>query len=284
LAHIDLHTHTTASDGSLSPTELVQLAKHQGLAALAVTDHDSVEAIPEVTAAGEELGIRVIPGIEISSGYQGIELHIHGYYINHNVPRLKPVLARCITSRDDRNPKIIERLCALGLNLTYEDVKTYAGAATIGRPHIAQILVRKGYATSVADAFDRYLADDGPAYVARNLPSVQEVITLIRDIGGVAVLAHPMYAGRRKPSIDQHCADLQGFGLAGLETLYSSHTAQQTDRFRSIAREHGLLITGGSDFHGDSKPDVLVGTGYGNLKVPLELLETLEAAAKNRPD
>lgn len=280
MARIDLHTHTTASDGSLSPTELVQLAKHQGLAALAVTDHDSVAALPEAIAAGEQLGIRVIPGIEISSGYQGIELHILGYSINYEDPRLKPMLARCITSRDDRNPKIIEQLSRLGLTLSYEEVKTYAGTATIGRPHIAQILVQKGYASSVADAFDRYLADDGPAYVPRNLPSAQEVIALIRDIGGVAVLAHPMYAGRRQPSIEQLCGDLQGFGLAGLETLYSSHTVQQTDRFRSIAREHGLLITGGSDFHGDSKPEVLVGAGYGNLNVPLELLETLEAAAK----
>jgi len=283
MARIDLHTHTTASDGSLSPSELVQLAKQQGVSALAVTDHDSVEGLPEAMAAGERLGITIIPGIEISCLYEEVELHILGYFINQDDPRLKPALARYLSSREDRNPKIIERLRQLGFDLTYDEVKNFAGEATICRPHIAQILLRKGYVASVADAFDRFLGDDGPAYVSRALPTASEAISLIRELGGLAVLAHPGYAGRLKQSFNELCATLKGFGLAGLETLYSSHTQQQTDRFRSIAREHGLLITGGSDFHGDTKPEILVGTGYGNLRVPAELLEELEAASQNSP-
>ena len=280
MGRIDLHTHTTASDGSLSPTELVQLARQQGVSALAVTDHDSVDALPEAMAAGEQLGIRIIPGIEISCTYHNTELHILGYFINPAHPRLKPALAGYLVSREGRNLKLIERLCDLGLYLTYEEVKTYAGAATIGRPHIAQIMLKKGYVNSVAAAFDLYLADDGPAYVARPLPTPQDAISLIRDIGGVPVLAHPMYT-RLKISTNALCEELQSYGLGGLETLHSSHTIQQADRLRSIAREHGLINTGGSDFHGDSKPELIVGSGYGNLKVPADLLESLEDAAKN---
>jgi predicted metal-dependent phosphoesterase TrpH len=277
VARIDLHTHTTASDGSLSPSELVQLAKQQGVSALAVTDHDSVEGLPEAIEAGERLGVTIISGIEISCLYEEVELHILGYFINQHDPRLKPALAHYLASREDRNPKIIERLRQLGFDLTYDEVKNFAGAATICRPHIAQILLQKGYVASVADAFDRFLGDDGPAYVSRALPTASEAISLIREVGGFAVLAHPAYAGRLRQSFNELCVTLKGFGLSGLETLYSSHTQQQTDRFRSVAREHGLLITGGSDFHGETKPEILVGTGYGNLKVPPELLEPMRA-------
>jgi 3',5'-nucleoside bisphosphate phosphatase len=282
MARIDLHTHTTASDGSLSPSELVRVAKQQGLSALAITDHDSVEGLSEAMAQGERLGITVIAGIEISCLYEEVELHILGYFINQDDPHLKPALERYLSSRNDRNPKIVERLCQLGMDLSYDEVKDFAGPATIGRPHIAQVLLRKGHVTSVADAFDRYLGDGGPAYVARVLPTASEAISLIRTVGGLPVLAHPVYAARLK-SFNEVCAALKTFGLAGLETLYSSHTQQQTDRFRSIAREQSLLITGGSDFHGESKPEVLVGSGYGGLKVPADLLDELEATAKNFP-
>jgi predicted metal-dependent phosphoesterase TrpH len=280
MSRIDLHTHTTASDGSLSPTELVQLAKQQGVSALAVTDHDSVTGLPDAMAAGEQLGVTIIPGIEISCLYEDVELHILGYFINPDDPRLRSALLQYLSSREDRNPQIIERLCRLGLDLTYLEVRAFAGSATVGRPHIAQILLQKGYVTSVGDAFDRYLADGAPAYVSRALPAASEAIGLIREIGGVPVLAHPVYAARLKQTFNETCANLKALGLAGLETLYSSHTQRQTDRFRSLAHEHGLLVTGGSDFHGDSKPDILVGTGYGNLKVSAELLEPVQEAAK----
>src|SRR6266496_895302 len=171
MPRIDLHTHTTASDGSLSPTDLVQLAKQQGVAALAITDHDSVQGLPEAIAAGALTGVAIIPGIEISCLYEEIELHILGYFINQDDPRLKEALTHYVSSREDRNPKIIERLRQLDCDLSYDEVKDFAGSATVGRPHIAQILVRKGYVHSVAEAFDRYLADGAAAYVGRVLPS-----------------------------------------------------------------------------------------------------------------
>jgi hypothetical protein len=158
-------------------------------------------------------------------------------------------------------------------------VKAFAGSATIGRPHIAQVLLRKGYVKSVADAFDRYLAEGGPAYVPRALPSPKEAIALIRRIGGIPVLAHPVYTARLKEPFEHVCATLKSLGLMGVESIYSSHSRQQTDRFRSVAREHQLLVTGGSDFHGDSKPNILVGSGYGNLEVPADLLEPMRVLA-----
>ena len=279
MIRIDLHTHTTASDGSLTPAQLVRAAKHQGVAALAVTDHDTTAGLPDAMAEGERLGVAIIPGIEISCLYGKTELHILGYFINPEHPCLAPALASYWASREDRNPRIVERLRELGCDLTYAEVKAIAGAATIGRPHIAQALLRKGYVRSVSEAFDRYLADDAPAYVARPLPSPIEAIGLIRQIGGVAVLAHPVYMARLKEPFEKICEALKACGLMGIESLYSSHTQQQTDRYRSVAREQGLLVTGGSDFHGEAKPNLFVGTGYGNLEVPADLLEPIKALA-----
>jgi predicted metal-dependent phosphoesterase TrpH len=279
MARIDLHSHTTASDGSLSPEELVQLAKQQGVSTLAVTDHDSVAGLPRAQAEGDRLGIEIIPGIEISCLYEDVELHILGYFINAEDPRLAATLRQYLTSREDRNPRIVERLRDLGCDLTYDDVKAFAGSATIGRPHIAQVLLRKGYVKSVTEAFDRYLTEGGPAYVPRVLPTPKEAVGLIRQIGGIPVLAHPVYTARLKEPFEHVCATLKGLGLMGIESIYSSHTQQQTDRYRSVAREHRLLVTGGSDFHGDSKPNILVGSGYGNLSVPADLLEPMRMLA-----
>jgi predicted metal-dependent phosphoesterase TrpH len=282
LPRIDLHAHTTASDGSLTPEELVRLAKSQGVSTLAVTDHDTIAGLSRAIAEGERVGVEIIPGIEISCLYRQTELHILGYFINPADPRLEPALAGYSASREDRNPLIVRRLQELGCDVTYEEVKALAGSATVGRPHIAQVLLRKGYVRSVLEAFDRYLADDSPAYVSRRLPPPEEAIGLIRQIGGIPVLAHPVYTSRLKDPFEQVCATLKGLGLMGLETFYSSHNRQQTDRYRSIAREQGLLVTGGSDFHGDAKPQLLVGSGYGNLEIPADLLEPMRALIKER--
>lgn len=279
MARIDLHSHTTASDGSLTPEELVRLAKQQGVTTLAVTDHDTVAGLPQAMAEGELAGVEIIPGIEISCLYGETELHILGYFINPDDPRLTSALLTYQASREDRNPRIVQRLQELGCAVTYSDVQAIAGNATIGRPHIAQALLRKGYVASVSDAFDRYLADGAPAYLPRTLPSPAEAIGLIRQIGGIPVMAHPVYASRLKEPFEQICATLQGLGLLGIEALYSSHNRKQTDYYRSISQNQGLLITGGSDFHGDSKPNLLVGTGYGNLSVSPDLLEPMRALA-----
>lgn len=282
MARIDLHSHTTASDGSLTPEELVRLAKQQGVTTLAVTDHDTIAGLPRAMAEGEQVGVDVLPGIEISCLYGETELHILGYFINPDDPRLEPALAQYRASREDRNPRIVQRLQELGCALTYAEVKAAAGTATVGRPHIAQALVRKGYVNSVSEAFDRYLADDAPAYLPRRLPSPAEAIGLLRQIGGIPVLAHPVYTSRLKEPFEQVCETLKGLGLLGIEALYSSHNRQQTERYRSISRNQGLLVTGGSDFHGEAKPNLLVGTGYGNLAVPSDLLEPMRALAAGR--
>ena len=284
MVRIDLHSHTTASDGSLTPEELVRLAKQQGVTALAVTDHDTIAGLPRAIAEGERAGMEVIPGIEISCLYGGTELHILGYFINPDDPHLETALAQYRASREDRNQRIVQRLQELGCDLSYADVKAIAGSATVGRPHIAQALIRKGYVKSVSEAFDRYLADDAPAYVPRLLPSPAEAIGLIRQIGGIPVLAHPVYTSRLKEPFEQVCATLKGLGLLGIEAIYSSHNRQQTNRYRSIASNQGLLISGGSDFHGEAKPNLLVGTGYGNLKVPADLLEPMRALATGSAD
>ena len=282
MGRIDLHSHTTASDGSLTPEELVRLAKQQGVATLAVTDHDTVSGLPQAIAEGERAGVEIIPGIEISCLYGTTELHILGYFINPDDPHLAPALITHQASRDERNPRIVERLRELGCELTYADIKVAAGNATVGRPHIAQALVRMGYVTSVSEAFDRYLADSAPAYIPRLLPSPGEAIGLIRKIGGIPVLAHPVYTSRTKEPFEQVCETLKGLGLLGIEAIYSSHNRQQTDRYCSISKNQGLLVTGGSDFHGETKPNLLVGTGYGNLSVPSDLLEPMRALAAGR--
>jgi predicted metal-dependent phosphoesterase TrpH len=282
MVRIDLHAHTTASDGSLAPEELVRLAKQQGVATLAVTDHDTIAGLSQAMAEGEQVGVEIIPGIEISCLYGETELHILGYFINPGDPHLEPALAQYRASREDRNPRIVQRLQELGCDLTYAEVKAAAGTATIGRPHIAQALVRRGYVNSVSEAFDRYLADGAPAYLPRLLPSPAEAIGLIRQIGGIPVLAHPVYASCLKEPFEQVCATLKELGLLGIEAIYSSHNRRQTDRYRSISSNQGLLVTGGSDFHGETKPNLLVGTGYGNLAVPPDLLEPIRALAAGR--
>ncbi|MDP3597070.1 MAG: PHP domain-containing protein, partial [Nitrospirota bacterium] len=194
MSRIDLHLHTTHSDGSFSPADVLRFAHKAGVTALAITDHDIVTGIPEAIAAGAELGIEIIPGVEISSRVGNSELHILGYCLQWQDPELNRRLASLRESRHSRNPQIIERLRALGMDVTYEEVRALAGTDAVGRPHIARVLMDKHYVTSAKDAFDRYLAEGRPAYVARELPSPADAIAWIRAAGGVAVLAHPTWA------------------------------------------------------------------------------------------
>lgn len=278
MARLDLHVHTTYSDGSLPPAAVLALAKKVDVAALAVTDHDTMDGVVEAIEAGHEYGIEVIPGIEISSRLQDQELHILGYFIDRHDAVLLGRLSAYRVTRHDRNPQIIARLNELGLALTYEEVRQLAGTESVGRPHIARILMDKGYVTSAKEAFDRYLADGAAAYVARSLPDPAEAIALIRGAGGVPVLAHPSWLDRGN-GITTLCQQLKEYGLAGLEVHYSTHRPEQTNQYLSVARQLDLLITGGSDFHGLTKPDIEVGIGRGQLKVPEKLLEPLKKAA-----
>ena len=279
MSRIDLHLHTTHSDGSLSPTEVLRLAHKAGVTALAITDHDIVTGIPEALAAGAELGIEIIPGVEISSRVDNSELHILGYCLHWQDPELNQHLAFLRESRHSRNPQIIERLRALGLDVTYEEVRALAGTDAVGRPHIARLLMDKKYVTSAKDAFDRYLADGRPAYVARELPNPADAIAWIRAAGGVAVLAHPTWAKVSGEGLNTLLTTLKAEGLGGIEVHYSTHTKRQTTEYLELAKRLDLLVTGGSDFHGITKPDIEVGPGRGDLKVPERLLEPLKKAA-----
>lgn len=276
---IDLHLHTTHSDGSLRPSDVVALAKQANVSALAITDHDITTGIPEAMAAGRELGIEVLPGVEISSFDGKSELHILGYCVNWDEAVFNQRLARLRDSRHRRNPLIIERLRAAGLDVTYEEVRALAGTESVGRPHIAQLLMQKKYVTSAKEAFDRYLAEGKAAYVARELPSPAEAISWIREAKGVAVLAHPTWVKTSGEGLRTCVTELKEAGLGGVEVHYSTHSKSQTASYLDLARRLGLLITGGSDFHGVTKPDIEVGSGRGDLKVNPRLLAPLKEAA-----
>jgi predicted metal-dependent phosphoesterase TrpH len=279
MSRIDLHLHTTHSDGSLRPSDVLTLAKAASVTALAITDHDITSGIPEALANGEALGIEVIPGVEVSSFDGKSELHILGYCMNWQDPLFNDRLATLRASRHRRNPLIMERLRAAGLDVTYDEVRALAGTESVGRPHIAQLLMKKRYVTSVKEAFDRFLAEGRPAYVARELPTPAEAIGWIREAKGVAVLAHPTWVKESGDGLKACVASLKEAGLGGIEVHYSTHSKTQTSDYLELGRHLNLLITGGSDFHGLTKPDIDVGTGRGDLKVSPGLLAPLKEAA-----
>ena len=281
MARIDLHLHTTYSDGSLPPSEVVALAHKAGVSTLAITDHDITDGITEAMNSGKEQGIEVIPGIEISSRFQDRETHILGYFLNWNHSTFQSWLINLRETRHHRNTQIVENLNRLGLSLSYEDVQATAGSGAIGRPHIAQVLLSKRYVKSAKEAFDRYLADRAPTYVPRELPDAKEAIDWVRSVGGVSVLAHPNWAKEKGEGIQKFCENLKTQGLQGIEVFYSTHTPRQTSDYLEIARRLELLVTGGSDFHGLTKPDIEIGIGRGNLKVPERLVAQLKEAAGN---
>jgi len=282
VSRIDLHLHTTHSDGSLSPSEVLRLAGKANVAALAITDHDIVTAIPEALTAGQELGIEVLAGVEISSFDGRSELHILGYCLDWQDSLLNERLATLRASRHRRNPLIIERLQAAGLDVTYEEVRALAGTESVGRPHIAQLLMQKKYVSSAKEAFDRYLAEGKSAYVARELPAPAEAIKWIREAKGVAVLAHPTWIKDSGDGLRGCVTGLKEAGLDGIEVHYSTHSKSQTSTYLELAQRLDLLVTGGSDFHGITKPDIEVGCMRGDLKVNPRLLEPLKTAAAGR--
>ncbi|MFO0705581.1 MAG: PHP domain-containing protein [Nitrospira sp.] len=279
MSRIDLHLHTTHSDGSLPPAEVVALAHEAKVSALAITDHDITTGLPEAMAAGEALGIEIIPGIEISSRYGESELHVLGYFLRWKDDLLNQRLTTLRESRHRRNPQIVERLQALGIDITYEEVRAVAGSDSVGRPHIARVLMDKKVVTSAKEAFDRFLANGKPAYVPRDLPTPAEAIHWIKEAGGLAVMAHPTWVKTVEGTLTDLARELKDAGLAGVEVHYSTHTPRQTREYLDLAKTLGLLVTGGSDFHGLTKPDIDVGIGRGSLHVPDHLLPKLKEAA-----
>ncbi len=281
--YIDLHIHTTASDGTYTPAEVVSLAKEAGLKAIAITDHDTIAGNEGAINEGTRLGFKVIPGVEISCSHPLGEVHLLGYYIDYSSPRLKEKLSMLRGFREQRNPQIIKKLRAMGINITYEEVKEVSGGGSIGRPHIAQVLKDKGYVFSNQDAFDRYLKKGGSAYVPKELLPVQEAIDIIHRANGLVAVAHPLQNRKvAEYGVETFIKELMDEGIDGMEVYYSSLSNESTHLLRIIADRYGLLITGGTDFHGKTKPGIELGTGMGDMKVPYELLIKMEEAQKNK--
>lgn len=279
MSRLDLHLHTTHSDGSCTPTEVIERAQQAGVTVLAITDHDIMTGVPEAIAAGQNHGIEVIPGLEISSSFGESELHILGYFLDWRDDELNRRLMTLRESRHRRNPQIVERLQGLGIEITYDEIRSLAGTDAVGRPHIARALMNKGVVSSAKEAFDRFLADGKPAYVPRELPSPAEAIQWIKAGHGLAVLAHPTWVRVIDRPLSDMVRSLKDQGLDGVEVYYSTHNPRQTRDYLSLTQQLGLLATGGSDFHGLTKPDIEVGIGKGTLHVASSLLPKLKEAA-----
>jgi len=275
---IDLHTHSTASDGSMTSAELVRHAKEIGLAAIALTDHDTVGGVKEALEEGKRIGLEVIPGIEISVDYKP-EMHILGFFLNINeYANVKKELGLIKQGREERNKKIINKLNELDVNITEEEVKSVAAGDITGRPHIARVLMSKGYVKTMDEAFDKYLSKTGLAYFKRFELQPIDGIKLIKNAGGIPVIAHPIFLRKSYDDMDKLLGELKEYGLAGIEAIYSENSKEDTGNLLRLAIKHQLLVTGGSDFHGTYKSGIELGIGRGNLKVPYELLEKLRKA------
>lgn len=275
---VDLHCHSTASDGTLAPADVVRLAHRNGLSALALTDHDTVGGIAEASAEAEKLGIDFIPGIEISAEFpRPGTMHILGYGVDPQNPALSKLTETLLAGRDDRNPRIVAKLNELGIAVTMEEWHAEAGGNVLGRPHLAAILVRKGYVTSIKQAFDKYLAQGAPAYFDKERLTPRQAIERIEESGGIAVLAHPIQLRLENDAqLERVVKDLVDLGLAGLEVIHSDHDDKLVEKYSALADRFGLVKTGGSDFHGSNKKDIDLGRARGR-RIPRELYETLIA-------
>jgi len=270
---IDLHTHTTFSDGSLTPTELVEEATGIGLSAVAVTDHDTVDGLPEALAGGERLGIRVVPGVEINLEHERITMDLLGYFLGGPPSaELKTELAELRVYRDERNAE-------LGYALEPGDLAAAAENGAVGRPHIGEALVRRGYAGSITEAFERFLRRGAPAWVDRRRLSLGAAMRLLRASGGLPVLAHPGMIRTDAAGLEHIVRDAARLGMAGIECYYPLHDEATVARCLALAEKYALVPTGGSDFHGSVKPNAHLGIGSAGLPLPDELLADLECLA-----
>jgi hypothetical protein len=276
VSRVDLHIHSTASDGRLAPAEIVQEAAERGLTYIALTDHDTVDGIAPALAAAQAFPqLKVIPGVEISTDIPQGEVHVLGYFIDYTDPELKSTLDRFRNSRLRRAQGMVAKLEKLGVHIDWQRVQEIAGASSIGRPHIAQAMLEKGYITSIKQAFTEYLSRDGPAYVEREKMTPAEAVELIVKAKGLAVLAHPLTAG----DPEALTTELKAAGLVGIEAHYDGYSAEEIKQLVGLARRHNLITTGGSDYHG-LEPDNE--TAIGGANVPIESAEQLIALAKQR--
>ncbi len=275
---IDLHVHTNMSDGSMSPAEVIRLAARRGLRAIAVTDHDTVDGIAEAQAQGLESGVEVISGVEMSVEWNPGIVHILGFFVRPGDRKLRDSLAYLAQGRQDRIPRIVSKLNDCGVHISVNEVAQESGEGVPGRPHVANVMVRKGIVTEIQEAFDLYLGKGAPAYVKKTKVSPEEAMSVINEAGGMPVLAHPYSVDESDTS---RLRDIvEGFvrqGLEGIEVYYPKHTTEQTRMFLDLAREFDLAITGGTDFHGAGRPEVELGVIPGQYPLPYSILQDLKA-------
>ncbi len=285
MKYIDLHVHSNASDGTLTPAEVVSLAASLSLSAIALTDHDTVAGVAEAQAAALVMSdasnpLRIIPGAEISAAYNGRDIHILGLFLDTKNNALIKTLNEAVAKREERNEKMAANLRGAGIDITVDNLKAAEGEAVLTRAHFAKYMTEHGFTKSNKDAFDRFLNDSSPYYVPRDYLSPEATIDLIHEAGGLAVLAHPLLYKYNLDQLDVLIALLAGFGLDGIEAIYSLNTGFDEGIIRRYANRYNLAITGGSDFHGMNKPDISLGSGKGNLQIPESLLESLEKRLK----
>ena len=279
MGYVDLHLHTTASDGVMSPSEIVRYAKTKGLQAIAITDHDTIEGLEEGLSEGERIGFEVIPGIEISAVHSPGSMHLLGFFLDIYHPLLNERLGYLQKARAERNPKIAEKLSRLGIDLTYEEVLKVSGGGQVGRPHFAQVLLGKRYVRSFQEAFDRFLKKGAPAYVDKFRFTAKEALHCINEAKGIAVLAHPNTLGMNGYSeLENLLLKLVEEGLKGIEVYYPEHSASEVAQYKILAERYGLLLTGGTDYHGIEKNSLDIGVGRGDMKLPYSIVENLKAA------
>ena len=284
LAPIDLHVHSTCSDGTFTPTELVDHAMKKGLAAFALTDHDSVEGLDEAIGYADKLRTEqssvpeVVPGIEISSEYHGQDIHVVGLYLNYHDQVFLGRIRDFVEARTNRNQKMCTLLQQAGIPITYEELFTAYPDSVITRAHYAGYMLEKGYVKSRQEAFERYVGDHAPCYIPREKITPAQAVQLIQQAGGAPVLAHPILYHMSEEHLDELVRELKEFGLMGIEAVYSTYSPADERQIRGLAKKYDLLVSGGSDFHGSNKPGLDLGTGLGKLFIPMELLWAFKEA------
>ena len=282
MKYIDLHVHSTASDGTLTPSEVVDHAVELGLSAFALTDHDTLRGIAEAkerAAYHKAQGhpIEVYSGVEISAAYKNRDIHILGLLIDETNEILDRTLSSFLENRNRRNEKMLQKFAELGITLTMEDLTEDAPSSVITRAHFATALMKKGIVSSVQEAFEKYVGDNGPCYIPREYMSPEQAIGSIKKAGGVPVLAHPLLYNLPHDELYALVDRLKQAGLAGIEVYYSNNRGQDEVNVKALANHFGLVATGGSDFHGSVKPHIELGIGRGNLKIPYSVLENVMA-------
>ena len=273
---VDLHTHTTESDGSFTPEELIKEAQRVGLSAIAITDHDSISGIQKAAPFAEEFGIELIPGVELSTDYNGKEVHVVGLYINIEDENFLAKIKEFKENRDSRNVIIVENLQKEGFDITMDALLAENPDCVITRANIARFLYEHGMIPTIQTAFEKYIGDNCKCYVNRFKITPMDGVRIVKEAGGIAVLAHPLLYHMSDATLQKMVDEMKDAGLDGIESIYCTYTPSEERKMKQFAKDNGLLISGGSDFHGSTKPKLNLATGYGKLYIPYEILETIK--------